>query len=208
MKQSLSKQKVRDAIILAHWKAQSYKSEQYTDLWDFCDWLGRQCRGTKLEGACIQVREIVEGKSKTDSSRVVRDQNYYGPAFQHSHGLSIYFPWKISGSLQKYCDKSVFAKESGWGEFLLKYVEETEVEMRGQSRDGKRGDPRKSPELVQVSAVDVPIVIPVLPDFPGTRQPPGSDKQPPGSDKGLSKQGTMKNQPRYFLRDKNGEAVR
>ena len=27
---------VRNAIVLAHWEAQSYKNEQYTDLYDFC----------------------------------------------------------------------------------------------------------------------------------------------------------------------------
>ena len=32
---------VRDLVILAHWRAQSYKFEQYTDLWDFCEELRR-----------------------------------------------------------------------------------------------------------------------------------------------------------------------
>lgn len=28
---------IQDLVILSHWKAQSFKFEQYTDLWDFCD---------------------------------------------------------------------------------------------------------------------------------------------------------------------------
>ena len=34
-------------IIVAHWRAQSFKFEQFTDLWDFCD----QLQKTAHEGA-------------------------------------------------------------------------------------------------------------------------------------------------------------
>src|SRR5262249_23574248 len=36
-------QGVIDAVLLAHWRAQSYKNEQYVDLWDFCDLLEKGC---------------------------------------------------------------------------------------------------------------------------------------------------------------------
>ena len=203
MTKYLSDEKVQDAIILAHLKAQSYKSEQYTDLWDFCDWLERKCPEPTIRTKCAKVRAEID-------KVVGGNADYYGPAFQHSHGLSVFFPWKDSGSLQDYCKKSAFAKKSGWGEFLLKYVEATQAERRGESRDGRREFNPKVLEPVEISATESPLVIPVLSDFPvDSRQPPGSDKQPPGSDKGLSKQGAMKNPPRYFLRNiKDKKAAR
>src|SRR6185295_9760791 len=37
----LSDEDVQDAVVLAHWRSQSFKFEQYTDLWDFCHLLRR-----------------------------------------------------------------------------------------------------------------------------------------------------------------------
>ena len=69
----------RDAIIVAHWRAQSYKYEQHTDLWDFCHLLGRACNRLKaakarltVEGdiltelilACEEVKDAIVGKNK------------------------------------------------------------------------------------------------------------------------------------------------
>ena len=34
---------IRNALILAHWEAQPYKNEQYTDLYDFCERLQFYC---------------------------------------------------------------------------------------------------------------------------------------------------------------------
>src|SRR5262249_31765988 len=45
---SANERSIRDLVTMAHWRAQSYKFEQYTDLWDFC----------------LQIREL--GKSSTD----------------------------------------------------------------------------------------------------------------------------------------------
>ncbi|MFN7930845.1 MAG: hypothetical protein U0Y68_23560 [Blastocatellia bacterium] len=193
---------VRDAIVLAHWRAQSYKSEQYVDLWDFCDLLRRGCAVKEIAEACQAVQAKVE--------QAVPCADYYGTAFQHSHGLSIYFPWQASGSLDQYCQGLSFAKATKWGNFLQSYVKQTARPMRGDTRT-KPGEPlAKALEEVKISAAISPLVIPLAADFPGDnrhppgsdRHPPGSDRHPPGSDRSLSGQGTMKNAPRYFLRRK------
>jgi hypothetical protein len=200
---NLSNPAVQNAILLAHWRAQSYKSEQYVDLWDFCDLLQASRPVKEIANACLEVQKIVKN--------VVRHSAYYGPAFQHSHGISIFFPWKDSGTLQQYCEGLSFAKETKWGAFLQEYVQQTQRRMRGDQRTTPDAPLDKSLEEVKITAAASPLVIPMLSDFPAgsrhppgsDRQPPGSDRQPPGSDRGLlNKQGSMKNPPRYFLRDK------
>ncbi len=55
---------VRDMIILAHWRAQSYKFEQYTDLWDFCEQFLNSSTDDRLEGikeACRSVQHAIDG---------------------------------------------------------------------------------------------------------------------------------------------------
>lgn len=57
---------------------------------------------------------------------------YSGPAFQHSHGLSIYFPWErsaVDNELKQYNDLE-FAKTTGWGVFLEKYLIKSQREAR------------------------------------------------------------------------------
>ncbi len=205
MTDNLSNPAVQNAILLAHWRAQSYKSEQYVDLWDFCDLLQKGCPVKALSNACIEVQKIVEN--------VVQHADYYGPAFQHSHGLSIFFPWKDSGALQEYCKGLSFAKDTKWGNFLKEYVKQTQRKMRGETRTTPDAPLDQSLEEVKITGATSPLVIPVLPDFPADsrqppstdKQPPSTDKQPPSTDKGLGKQGTMKNPPRYFLRNKKSK---
>ena len=92
---------VRDLVILAHWRAQSYKFEQYTDLWDFCEEL-RKLKALlpqRLEGissAAKQVQDAIDAVVGRETSVEGRQgkgrQDYEGIEFQHSHGLSVYFP--------------------------------------------------------------------------------------------------------------------
>src|SRR6185436_9696740 len=81
-----AKRKTRGAVLLAHWESQGYKNEQHVDLWDFCDRL-KQYLGNdpQIRQACQDVKERVED--------VVLLSDYCGPAFQHSHGISVFFPW-------------------------------------------------------------------------------------------------------------------
>ena len=82
----LNDQSARDRILMAHWYAQSYKTEQYTDLWDFCNELTKRFpEGDDILTAAAQVQKAIEG--------VVTLSTYSGARFQHSHGIAIFFPW-------------------------------------------------------------------------------------------------------------------
>ncbi len=115
----------RDVLVLSHWKAQSYKSEQYVDLWDFCNLLGEHCENEAVRSACHGVKNALS----SPGHGVVKKSIFNGPAYQHSHGLSIYFPWSVVSP--KY-GKFGFAKVTGWQSFLTKCVLSTRREMRGE----------------------------------------------------------------------------
>lgn len=91
----------------AHSESQSYWGERYTDLYDFCACLGKACQSvnralvndqlTEVIAACEEIKNKLETVSSEERSKrfenlVVRSE-YFGGQFQHSHGLSIYFPW-------------------------------------------------------------------------------------------------------------------
>ena len=134
---ALDKPELKDAIVLAHWEAQSYKSEQYTDLYDFCERLQLRCirqptTFAALRKHALDLSRVLQKNSdseilkKTDRvlaalsrdkkdaegnrqlieliatcdklNKVIKDNVvslscYSGPTFQHSNGLSIFFPW-------------------------------------------------------------------------------------------------------------------
>lgn len=132
-----------DAVILAHWRAQSYKFEEYVDLWDFCDLLQAGCTDEDVQSACAKVKEAIGFEGVTQEKirdseharlgfskpigRCVLKSCFSGAAYQHSHGLSIYFPWAAVSSNYK---NLRFAKQSGWYDFLEDYVEQTRREPR------------------------------------------------------------------------------
>lgn len=58
---------VRDAVLLAHWEAQLYKNEQYTDIYDFCTLLKARLSPTRffeVRRACQNVLNAVLGATK------------------------------------------------------------------------------------------------------------------------------------------------
>lgn len=122
---------VRDAVVLSHWRAQSYKFEQYVDVWDFCDLLREVCEDDGIREACAEVIDSISDPV----NGVVKKSIYSGPAVQHSHGISIYFPWSEVAPAYSQFD---FAKSSGWYGFLQKYCEVTRREMRGMPRPHPR----------------------------------------------------------------------
>lgn len=134
-----TKDKFKDAIVLAHWEAQSYNGEMFADLYDFCDCLQQRYDTGQVAEASREVMEFIE------PPHFVLKSCYSGPAFQYSHGVSIYFPW--AEVIPDYGNLS-FAKDtgSGWGKFLEIYTTETRREPR---------PPRKPSDLGrQVQEVD------------------------------------------------------
>jgi hypothetical protein len=127
LQDKLSYPDVENAILLAHWRAQSYKSEQYVDLWDFCDLLERGCNDAEVGQACRATKKAVE--------KFVLISCYSGAAFQHSHGLSVYFPWAksdLDNDLPEYRELA-FHRDTNWGAFLEAYGKKTQRELRGNS---------------------------------------------------------------------------
>ncbi len=118
LKDALAQERGRELILLAHWESQSYWGESYTDLFDFCLCLRKRCRLAlglpdeyldaerpeeaetdlgKLARACSDVMAQLErdrsGDFEKQYSRLVVHSCHFGPKYQYSHGLSIYFPW-------------------------------------------------------------------------------------------------------------------
>ena len=185
-------------ILLAHWEAQSYKDDQYVDLYDFCDLLDRGAKsdtasGDKVTGsvilreaninedivkACSEVKQVLKDKF----TPVILKSCYSGPAVQHSHGLSIYFPW--SNVIDTYRDLE-FARDTGWQEFLQSYVDKTRRDMRPCPSQKRQSPPLKSTltfnprmsgfDFLPVENKDLPLRNRVLGNKVGTMKNPALD---------------------------------
>lgn len=146
--EKISDQKTMRAVVLAHWEAQSYKDDQYVDLYDFCDLLDRgslknnSATGSvvmtemdvdeKIKDECKNVKKILTGNgtnsgNSNGAERMVLKSCHSGPAVQYSHGLSVYFPW--SHVIDSYKDLE-FAKATNWLRFLTKYTDVTRRHKR------------------------------------------------------------------------------
>jgi hypothetical protein len=119
------------ATVIAHWRAQSYKGEMYVDLCDFCDQLIKAIEGIdsaeEIRDACWQINQYI--------GKIVKKSCYVGLDFQHSHGLSVYFPWAAADYWHEY-ENLKFAKETGWAEFLKAFLRAT----RRERREDKKSD--------------------------------------------------------------------
>jgi hypothetical protein len=120
----------RDALVLAHWEAQSYNGELFVDLYDFCDCLESRVSSREVLEACTSLKEFIEHQF------VVRSC-FSGAAYQYSYGISIYFPWSEVASSYSNID---FVQQSlglGWGSFLTAYTLITRREPRGVDLQAK-----------------------------------------------------------------------
>jgi len=110
------------SLLFSHARAQCYKGVQHLDLYNFCEELG-----TRLEQAlCINVMNAIND--------LVTESGYSGPEFQHSHGISIYFPLNF---LDECYLETNFGKdeEIGWGQFLEKLLANSRLNERETERD-------------------------------------------------------------------------
>jgi Clostripain family len=138
---------VRDAIVLAHWSAQSYKCDRYSDLHDFARQLLR-FSAAKSGSVWDSIRDASELVLETVEAAVLT-AGTTGPELQHSHGLSIYFPWSFRDYIPEYRNLR-FAEETGWRKFLEIYLGATRRMRRFQASNLKDGnspaDPRRIPD--------------------------------------------------------------
>jgi hypothetical protein len=152
--------RIKELVLLAHWEAQSYWEESYTDLFDFCRCLRERCDpNDAVAEACAEVMIYLD-------AIVIRSETF-GTKLQYSHGLSIYFPWskpietvvkrskrvktdgvekdeeEEKGILARYKDYR-FTKNlapNSWFDFLNVYFETTKRKRR-EVEDGKTGNSR------------------------------------------------------------------
>lgn len=137
---------VRNALVLAHWEAQSYKNEQYVDLYDFCRCLMHYCPEDKPEvhENCQNIMNVIRGTAKGVDARnnpdhaddqyqdgFVLKSCYSGVTVQYSYGVSIYFPWaeRNPAELDEY-GKIYMARDSHWAKFLRAYLDATQRAKR------------------------------------------------------------------------------
>jgi len=129
---------VADVLVYAHWKSQSFFQEMYTDLYDFCECVIENPADTQsiqaIKSACVELTRTLakpSGKgNRFNENRIVVAADFVGPAYQYSHGLSVYFPWtepsEDSHILQQYKDYKLSEDlTDSWLDFLKVYFEET-----------------------------------------------------------------------------------
>jgi len=126
-----------DLLVLAHWDAQSFFEERYTDLYDFCLRLRARClkaRSKKnvdlkaIKEACSEVMRALKRGSTGDDDGIIVRCEFCGAASQYSHGLSVFFPWsRPLGSVlwDEQYSSFQFARDTDWAEFLNAYFDGT-----------------------------------------------------------------------------------
>ncbi len=136
---------VKNAVVLAHWAAQSYNYEQHVDLYDFCSRLSeylRPVRGNRSVAIRKSCGNLIRRKLWKG---IVPCSLYSGPTYQHSHGLSVYFPWF---EMRLDYENLAFAKDTNWNIFLRRYINETCREIRD-----KRYHERRKHRMLQLEAL-------------------------------------------------------
>jgi Clostripain family len=144
LKEGLKDPITKGQILRAHLESQSYWNENYTDLYDFCYLLKKYIDESRLCSSiprdCDEVMRKLRrpqrrkrGNRKGDYDRLVVYSDYFGPAYQHSNGLSVYFPWRAPEPkiLEMYA-KYAFHDRAGawWLDFLIEYFNSTRRQAR------------------------------------------------------------------------------
>ena len=105
----------QDALLLAHWEAQSYNGEQFVDLYDFCDCLQTRVGEGQVAKQCQAVKDFI-------ATEFVLRSCYSGATYQYSYGVSLYFPWSYVAPSYWNLDFVKHSKGLGWGSFLKTYT--------------------------------------------------------------------------------------
>jgi pentapeptide MXKDX repeat protein len=119
-----------DALLLAHWEAQSYNGEQFVDLYDFCHCLELRLEDGGVAEQCRAVQEFLRNEFVLTSC-------YCGAAYQYSYGVSLYFPWSHVAPSYWNLDFCKNANSGGWGSFLKTYTLLTRRLPRGINGDSR-----------------------------------------------------------------------
>ena len=128
----------QDALVLAHWEAQSYNGERFVDLYDFCDCLERRLESDSVRKKCQEVKKFLK-------SVFVLKSCYSGAVYQYSYGVSMYFPWEEVASSYGNLDFIKGSIDTGWGRFLKTYTILTRRQPRGADKSHGLGKSLREP---------------------------------------------------------------
>lgn len=95
-------------------RVQEYDVADNVDLYDLCRLVSAAAVPKTIKNACEQVIAAVQ-----ESSGMVIASGCYGAQVKGSNGIAIYFPTRMVSPLYSGLD---FAKKTGWGAFLKKYI--------------------------------------------------------------------------------------
>ena len=128
------------AVVVAHWRAQSYKLEEYTDLADFCLLLEQECgllkRDAWHDGSCEpgHCQPLPGHRRRCRGGRHVRTTP--GP-ISSTRAACPFTSRGRAGSTRTTTGSRASPPRTGWDGFLERYVERTQrgVRQRGSSGD-------------------------------------------------------------------------
>ena len=175
-----------DALVLAHWRAQSYNGELYVDIADFCKCLADYAP-YQIARSCYRLARFIEREFTILSCS-------FGRNYQYSHGVSIYFPWS---SLVPYYGASIdFPADSKWIAFLKTYLE---VTRRDPRRIPICADNKDREEIQEEKELQRRLRRKNLADVRMGSDRMGSDRM--GYDEGGNPISSMRNPPIVFIPD-------
>jgi hypothetical protein len=160
------KEVVKERILLAHWDAQSYWTENYIDLYDFCFCLKKRCDFAVSElsippvvlqsilSACEKVTEKLKRGVYGDDDGIIVRSEFAGPSYQYSHGLSIFFPWSQpvgsdfwDNRYEQYRLITDASQGTSWKKFLEVYFTQTMRKSHEEEEGSRRSFAARGPSL-------------------------------------------------------------
>lgn len=126
--------KLEQAILIAHWKCQTFYFDQCIDIVDFCEFLIKNCDKDlgDISKACQDLITAVETCNRRNL--------FLGPEFQYARGFSLFFPWSYDtyklffeqvykrldfGTGDAHVGAERTWRSSSWRGFLELYLKET-----------------------------------------------------------------------------------
>jgi hypothetical protein len=163
---------------------------------------------------------VLQRGSKKVTDKLIVRSGFVGPAYQYSHGFSIFFPWAepVGSKLwDKEYERYKLNQQTSWRKFLEKYFKETKRQTHREELERDRYEESPAQDFIteDVLAFLQAISARVLDDHePLTKHEPGKY----GPDDPMGKHGpndpmgvgcncpTIKNYPRFTRpREKDGE---
>ncbi|HOI15190.1 MAG TPA: clostripain-related cysteine peptidase [Geobacteraceae bacterium] len=124
--ENLEDDSVRNALLTARSRVQSYEVFDYVDLADLAELILDENLKAPIANACADVIQAV-------THGFVIKSGHKGRKMAHSHGVSIYFPWRGISPLYTKLD---FSRDTAWNELLKRFQSGTE---RPTKKGGQRG---------------------------------------------------------------------